>query len=201
MAGASGGVSAPRWNELPLPLRAAGLLSTLCGWIAAGMIVASIAITCQMIFNRYVLNASTIWQTEAVTYLMIAATLVGLPYVQKLRGHVNVDALPRLLGRRGRVALAVVVQGASIGVIALMAYHGYEYWYEAWDWGETSNTPWDIKLWIPYLTMPVGFGLFLLQLIVDLLLVLFGYEAPFGLDDAEASETPAAAASSAERTR
>jgi TRAP-type C4-dicarboxylate transport system permease small subunit len=58
------------------------------------MIVISVAITCQMIFVRFVLNQSTIWQTEAVIYLMIAATLLGLPYVQKLRGHVNVDLMP-----------------------------------------------------------------------------------------------------------
>ncbi len=47
-----------------------------------------------MIFVRAVLNRSTIWQTEAVIYLMIAATLIGLPYVQKLRGHVGVDLVP-----------------------------------------------------------------------------------------------------------
>jgi TRAP-type mannitol/chloroaromatic compound transport system permease small subunit len=58
------------------------------------MIVAAVAITCQMIFVRFVLNGSTVWQTEAVIYLVIAATLVGLPYVQRLRGHVNVDLVP-----------------------------------------------------------------------------------------------------------
>ena len=34
------------------------------------------------------------WQTEAVIYLMVGATLLGLPYVQKLKGHVNVDLVP-----------------------------------------------------------------------------------------------------------
>lgn len=171
-------------KDAPAPLRAIMALSTLCGWIAAGMIVAAIFITCQMIFVRYALNWSTIWQTEAVTYLMIGATLVGLPYVQKLRGHVNVDALPRMLPPAGRFALALVVKLTSIAVITLMAFYGYEYWHEAWDWGETSNTPWDIKLWIPYLALPIGFGLFWLQLLADLALLILGYEAPFGLDDA-----------------
>jgi TRAP-type C4-dicarboxylate transport system permease small subunit len=62
----------------------------------------SVAITCQMIFIRFVLNGSTVWQTEAVIYLMIAATLIGLPYVQRLRGHVNVDLLPLALPPRAR---------------------------------------------------------------------------------------------------
>ena len=75
-------------------LRAVAALSTLAGWCSAAMIVAAVAITCQMIWIRFVLNGSTIWQTEAVIYLMIAATLIGLSYVQRLRGHVNVDLLP-----------------------------------------------------------------------------------------------------------
>ena len=184
MGGTHGAGPAPTdLRDAPLPLRVIMALSTFCGWLAAGMIVAAIFITCQMIFVRYALNWSTIWQTEAVTYLMIGATLIGLPYVQKLRGHVNVDALPRILPRPARFVLALVVKLASIAVITLMAFYGYEYWFEAFDWGETSNTPWDIKLWIPYLALPVGFGLFWLQLLGDLALLLLGYEAPFGLDD------------------
>ena len=68
-------------------LRFVAALSTLAGWCSAAMIVAAVAITCQMIFIRFVLNGSTVWQTEAVVYLAIGATLIGLPYVQRLRGH------------------------------------------------------------------------------------------------------------------
>ena len=68
--------------------------------VPQAMIVAAVAITCQMIIVRFVLNQSTIWQTEAVIYLVIAATLVGLPYVQRLRGHVNVDLIPISLAPR-----------------------------------------------------------------------------------------------------
>lgn len=34
-------------------------------------------------------------------------------------------------------------------------------------------------LWIPYLAMPVGFGLFLLRLATDLLAVISGLDEPF----------------------
>ena len=44
------------------------------------MIVLAVLITCQMIFVRSILNESTIWQIEAVVYLMVGATLLGLPY-------------------------------------------------------------------------------------------------------------------------
>ena len=80
-------------------IRTINNISSLCGVIAATMIVVSVGITCQMIFVRFVLNESTIWQTEAVVYLMVAATLIGLPYVQRHRGHVNVDLIPLMLNQ------------------------------------------------------------------------------------------------------
>ncbi|SEM70402.1 TRAP transporter small permease subunit [Palleronia pelagia] len=176
-------------------LKAIGLLSQLSGIIAALLIVASIAITCQMIFIRFVLNGSTIWQTEGVTYMMVGATMLGLPYVQYLRGHVNVDLLPLMLPEAMRKGLALLVLLVTIAVVAVMAWHGYHFWHEAWDWGETSNTPWNPKLWVPYLALPLGFGLYLMQLVADLIAVVFRVEDPFGLPpDASLSDSVAKAA-------
>lgn len=163
-------------------LRAVSALSTLAGWCAAAMIVAAVAITCQMIVVRFVLNGSTVWQTEAVIYLVIAATLVGLPYVQRLRGHVNVDLIPISLPPRGRFALAIVTSFLSIGILSVMLWYGFEYWHFAYERGWRSDTVWGVRLWIPYLAIPVGFALFLLQLIADLVALLTGVDKPFGLE-------------------
>jgi len=149
-------------------VRVVGRLSSVCGVLAALMILIAVVITCQMIWVRFVLNGSTIWQTEAVTYLMIAATLIGLPYVQLIRGHVNVDLLPMLLPPRWRTALAVCVLLFSIAVIGVMGFHGYELFEAAWTRNWTSETVWGVPLWIPYLALPLGFGLFALQLLSDL---------------------------------
>jgi len=164
-------------------LKFIGFISLVSGALAAAMIVVAVAITCQMIFVRFVLNQSTIWQTETVIYLMVGATMIGLPYVQRMRGHVNVDLLPMMLAPPLRRLLALVTSLAAIVVIGLMVYYGSYMWYEAWRRGWTSDTVWGVKLWIPYLALPVGFGLYLLQLIADLLSVVFGYEEPFGLDE------------------
>lgn len=164
-------------------LRGVAGLSTLAGWISAGMIVLAVAITCQMIFVRFVLNGSTIWQTESVIYLMVAATLIGLPYVQRLRGHVNVDLVPLSLPVGARKVLAIFTLTLSVAIVAVMLWYGYEYWHFAWARGWTSDTVWGVRLWIPYLSLPVGFGLLLLQLIADLVAVITGVDRPFGLED------------------
>lgn len=181
MAGQIGGAIARTGNN-PF-LRGVAALSTLAGWVSAAMIVAAVAITCQMIWVRFVLNGSTVWQTESVIYLVIAATLIGLPYVQRLRGHVNVDLVPLSLPMGARKGLAVVTLGLSISIVAVMLWYGFEYWHFAWDRGWKSDTVWGVRLWIPYAAIPVGFALLLLQLVADLVALLTGVEAPFGLSD------------------
>lgn len=182
MAGQSSAVAAQTGNNAFLRIVAA--LSTVAGICSATMIVAAVAITCQMIFIRFVLNGSTIWQTEAVIYLAIAATLIGLPYVQRLRGHVNVDLIPLSLPPRARYVMALFTLTLSIIIVSIMLWYGYEFWHLAFERNWKSDTVWGVRLWIPYASLPIGFALFLLQLIADLVAVILGIDKPFGLEDA-----------------
>lgn len=162
----------------PAVLRAIHFLSNVCGVVAALMILASVLITCQMIFVRGVLGVSTIWQTEAVIYLMIGATLLGLPYVQRLRGHVGVDLIPGLLGASARRALALFVLVLTLAMIVAMTFYGWEMFHLAWARNWKSESVWAFPLWIPYLSVPLGFALFALQLAADLWLVVTGRDNP-----------------------
>ena len=181
MAGQSPATIARTGDNLFLRIVAA--LSTFAGWCSAAMIVAAVAITCQMIFIRFVLNGSTVWQTEAVIYLAIGATLIGLPYVQRLRGHVNVDLIPLWLGTRARFGLAVFTLCFSILMVAVMLWYSYEFWHLTWARNWKSDTVWGVRLWIPYAALPIGFALYLLQLIADLVAILLKIETPFGLEE------------------
>lgn len=182
MAGQSAAVASRTDDNLFLRIVAA--LSTVAGWCSAAMIVAAVGITCQMIFIRFVLNGSTVWQTEAVIYLAIASTLIGLPYVQRLRGHVNVDLIPLSLSPRARFIMALFTLSLSILMVALMLWYGFEFWHLAFEKNWKSDTVWGVRLWIPYAALPIGFALFLLQLIADLIAVVLKIDTPFGLEDA-----------------
>lgn len=163
----------------PLWMRVVAGLSRICGAVSASMILASVLLTCQMIWVRKINNASTVWQTETVIYLMIAATLIGLPYVQLLKGHVNVDLLPRMLPQFMRKGLACLTLLLAMSVIGVMLFYSAELWHFAWSKGWSSDTVWGPPLWIPYLALPVGFGLYLLQLMSDLWAIIGDIEAPF----------------------
>ncbi|MEH6647018.1 TRAP transporter small permease [Sulfitobacter sp.] len=181
MAGQSA-VAAAQTGNNPF-LRFVAALSTLAGWCSAAMIVAAVVITCQMIFIRFVMNGSTVWQTEAVIYLAIGSTLVGLPYVQRLRGHVNVDLIPLALAPRARYVMAIFTLSLSIAMVAIMLWYGFEFWHLAWERNWKSDTIWGVRLWIPYAALPIGFALFLLQLIGDLVAIILKIEKPFGLEE------------------
>lgn len=168
-------------NANPI-IRIVQTISIIAGWCAALMILLAVVLTCQMIFVRFVLNGSTVWQTEIVVYLVIAATLIGLPFVQYQRGHVNVDLIPLALTGRIRFGLAIITLSLSIIITAIMLFFGYEHWHFALVRGWTSDTVTAVPLWIPYLSLPVGFGLLLLQLFVDLIGVVTKTENPFGLE-------------------
>ena len=73
--------SAPTGSAAPAPLwvTAVGGASRLFGVAAAGMILLSVIVVCQMVFVRSVLHQSTVWQTEFVMYLIVAATFIGSP--------------------------------------------------------------------------------------------------------------------------
>ena len=163
----------------PVWMRAVSAVSRLCGALAASMILMAVLLTCQMIWVRKINNASTVWQTETVIYLMIGATLIGLPYVQLLKGHVNVDLLPKLLPPSLRKGLACLTLLLAISVIGVMFFYSAELWHFAWSKGWSSDTVWGPPLWIPYLAMPVGFGLFLLQLAADLVAIISRIDEPY----------------------
>jgi TRAP-type C4-dicarboxylate transport system permease small subunit len=181
-------------------LRFVSWVSFLTGVLAAAMIGISILVVCQMVYLRYVENASTIWQTEFVTYCMLSATLLGMPYVQKLRGHVNVDLLPIFLQGRARMALAIWTYVVSLAVTLLLTYYGYHMWHEAWVGGWISDTVWGVPLDIPYAAVPVGFGLMSLQYLADLLALASGRARPFDLPE-QAPEATAPAPADADLSR
>src|SRR6266566_9842031 len=100
-------------------VRGVTLISQICGVFAAGLLAASVVIVCEMVFIR-LLNETTIWQTDFVTFSIVAATFIGSPYLLLNRGHVNVDVLPLYLGQEGRYRLALASMLMSFAFCAVM---------------------------------------------------------------------------------
>jgi TRAP-type C4-dicarboxylate transport system permease small subunit len=128
-----------------------------------------------------VLNHNTIWQTDFVTWSLVAATFVGSPYLLLSRGHVNVDVLPLYLTLRKRWWLALFSIVMSLAFCLLVTVLAAHFWFEAWEQRWVSDTMWRARLWIPYSSMPIGFAILSLQYVADLYCLVSGREPPFGI--------------------
>jgi TRAP-type C4-dicarboxylate transport system permease small subunit len=157
-------------------IRIVDALSRTAGILAMLLLAAAVVVVCQMIFMRYVLNASTVWQTEFVIYALMAATFVGSPYVLLYRGHVGVDLLPNALGGRGRFLLDVIASVLSLAFCLILAWSSYGYFHEAASGGWTTDTVWALPLWIPLLPLPLGMGLMCLQYVAEIAKLAFSPE-------------------------
>jgi len=142
--------------------------SRLLGALAMLLLAAAMFVVCEMIFIRYFLQASTVWQTEFVIYALMASTFLGSSYVLLNRGHVGVDLLPSMIGGRGRFVLEFIGGIASLLFCAVLAYSGWIYFHEAWAGGWRTETVWALPLWIPLLPFPLGIGMLCLQYVVEL---------------------------------
>lgn len=174
-------------NSAPPPLWVAAIhaASRALGVFSAALIALSVGVICHMVFVRAVLNESSIWQTEFVTFCLIAATFLGAPYILLTRGHVNVDVLP-LMATAG-VRRVLYLGGGVVALLfcALFLYAAVPWWHEVWVSEATTPSIWRVRLWIPYLAVPVGLGLLCLQYLAELWMVITHRAHPFGLPPEE----------------
>jgi TRAP-type C4-dicarboxylate transport system permease small subunit len=163
-------------------------LSQATGVFAAGLIALSVVVVCEMVFVRYVLGQTTIWQTDFVIYSLVAATFIGSPYVLMTRGHVNVDVLPHYSGPRLRFGLAVFASLVTLAFAVTLTVLTFLFWKEAWDNKWVSDSIWRARLWIPYSSMPIGLALLTLECVAGFLALIKRNEAPFGMSEPELLE-------------
>lgn len=161
-------------------------LSRVSGVLAAAMIVLAVLIVCEMVFARYVLGHSTIWQTPFSTFLLVGATFLGSPYVLLTKGHVNVDVLPLYLPQRARYLFAIISALIAIAFCLVVLWKGTQFWWEVYERRWMSNHIWRVPLWVPYLSLPLGMLIFVLQYVADIWALVTGRELPFGLPPREA---------------
>lgn len=169
-------------------IRAVAFLSRVAGVVAALLIGLAVLVICDMVVERYILNLTTIWQIDVVTYSIVGATFVGSAYVLMTRGHVNVEILPLHVGPRTRYWLALFTMALALCFCVVLFVLCTQYWYQAYSEGWKSNTVWRARLWIPLLTMPIGLGLLVLQYIADLMCIVTGRAPPFGIKPVEDAE-------------
>jgi TRAP-type C4-dicarboxylate transport system permease small subunit len=159
-------------------VRAVSSLSRALAVIATILIIAAMLVVCQMILIRYVFRMATIWQTDFVVFSATAAMFLGAPYVLLKGGHVGVDVVEMVVTDNTRRRLKIV--GSLLGLLfcIIMLAATWIQFHDAWEGNWKHSSIWGPPLWIPLLSLPIGFGALCLQYVAQILVLLTKRELP-----------------------
>lgn len=106
--------------------------------------------------SRYAFNRSLASIVEMSTYALLYITFLAAPWVLRQDGHVKVDFLNYILGRRWQTALDVVASLLSLALTAFLTWAGMDAVYRSYVSREVVanilQTPAYLLLWV----IPVG---------------------------------------------
>jgi TRAP-type transport system small permease protein len=101
-------------------------LSRATGFIAGLLVSVLVLATAASVVARYVFGAPFQWTEEFSGLLMIWIVFIGAIGCEIRGEHLTIDVVTELLPDRPRRALALVVGIASLGLLAAMAWLGWE---------------------------------------------------------------------------
>ncbi|MEM8812997.1 MAG: TRAP transporter small permease [Pseudomonadota bacterium] len=150
------------WRQFDRVSDAAGLLAA---WL---FFFIGLSIAWEVLL-RYAFNAPTIWVDEVSRILQIWATLLAGAYLLRHRELILID----IFFKRPDTVMRRVVESFSVLMIAVFcavaAKYGFDLWLKATLAGHTTDSFLAPPKWLTHASVWVGFGLMLIQCVVELI--------------------------------
>jgi TRAP-type C4-dicarboxylate transport system permease small subunit len=143
-------------------------LSEFLGIAAAWMYFVTGIVIGYEVSARYLFNSPTIWAQEVAQLLLLWATFLAISRALKRRQHIRVALFDRHLSTRTRQALDVFVLVFIAVLCALVIWFGSEIFWDSFVRGRSTGTMLNIPNWWSEVVIPVGFGILLLQALVEM---------------------------------
>lgn len=143
-------------------------LESALNLIAALVILAVMLIGVFQVFGRKLINLPVPGYVDVIEFVMTVFAFLSIAYTQRLGGHVRMEIIVKRF--RGRTLWIVESLGTLtiIGIVAILAWFGYEHFLRAWNIGD-STIDIEIPLWPSKLLVPVAFAILLVRLFIQLL--------------------------------
>lgn len=145
-----------------------GILKKLEYWLVAvnraliaGALAAVFLIVFANVVGRYVFGMSFAWAEEAARHLMIFGAFCGAGLALSEGRLVAITLLPDLLPPAWARIIRIAIVAVMFVFMATLMWLGIEFVQFGWN-KETMST--GMSRGIPYLSIPIGCGLFLIQL-------------------------------------
>ncbi len=136
------------------------------GQLALAAMVISICYDAAM---RYVFSSPTLWSLEVNTFLVVFITLLPAGDILKSDMHLRITFVSDRFTAGVRQLLDGV--GTVVGILfcGFMTWKGWTMAMQAFQYNERMSTSLGTPLVIPYLFIPVGFGVLCLQYVLKFL--------------------------------
>ncbi len=163
-------------------------LSYATGYLAALVLLGIIVLTMVEVVSRYVLNNPLILSDELGGYAMVAVTFLGLAFCAQEKGHIRITFVVERLDPivAGRIRLVTLILGLLF--VAVAAWVSWQFLSDSFARNMRSNSMLMTPLRWPQTVMPVGFTLFALVLVGQLVKAVQNLRARRSVEEFGAKE-------------
>ena len=155
-------------------------LDTTLNWVLTFIMAAMLVVVSAQVWYRFVLNNPLAWSEELARYLFVWVSFLGSAAGIRMNVHLGIDLIDKLLSTRGRKIMTIIVNLAIQIFLAVVIFWGIKI-LKVVQFQKSASM--GIPMTYPYLAVPVGSALMLLNSIRNSWDILFN--APAKEDDNE----------------
>ncbi len=153
-----------------LVIRTIERITRWAGWLGALVTVPLIFAMVYEVAVRYVFNSPTFWAYELGYMMMGTGLMLGIAYAMQTDSHVRVDFFYHSRSKKGRAVIDLIGYAVLLPMIVWLCFGLGEYFHRAYVSSEVSGeSAWNPVVWPFRIFFFVGFVLFVLQTIAEIL--------------------------------
>lgn len=141
-------------------------ISLAAAMIAAAILLMLFVIVQYEVVMRYVFNAPTYWTNEVSAFAIAWVGFLGAGYVLRIGRQLEIDIVTMRISPKARRWLGTATDLLAAAFCGLIANLSYDFVAISLMMQASSASELDVPLWIPYLALPIGFGILTLELLV-----------------------------------
>ena len=147
-------------------------VSLLSNFLQNLALLAFIILTFSVIYEviaRSIFNKPTIWSLEIVTYMISCVAFFGSAYVLRVNKHLEINLFTKILPNKIRFFFDLVANIIALIFCFIAFYYGCKLINLSYILGVVSVSELRVPLWIPQMTVPIGFFALFLEFLIRIL--------------------------------
>ncbi len=155
-------------------------MDTIVNWILALILTAMLIVVSAQVWYRFVLNDPLAWSEELARYLFVWISFLGSAVGVRMQVHLGIDLIDKILSPKGRRIMTLAVNLLIQIFLVVVIYWGIRI-LKVVQFQKSASM--GIPMTYPYLAVPVGSGLMLINSLRLSWAMLIGSEPPAGEEE------------------